>query len=189
MGGKLYCITGPSGSGKTSIARKVFTNECVSITTRPMRDGEVDGVDYYFITKEEFETLFENNELIEAESYDDNYYGLTLGELEGKTKNRDAFFVCTYRGMEQIKKKYDDICSVFLYASEEDCYDNMLARGDSHEKAEQRMKSYDDFMRHMGKYQYVMKNNRGSMDISVLMLHRIIMIEESKGGEQHEPSA
>lgn len=182
MSGKLYCITGPSGSGKTSIARELFARECMSVTTRPMRDGEVDGEDYQFITKEEFLNLQKDGQLMEVAEYDGHFYGLTAQELAKQTRLGDAFFVCTFEGFAQIREKYDNICSVFLYASEEDCYNNMLDRGDSPEKAHQRMKSYDDFIKHRGEYDYVIKNIRGLMGSSILILHRI------RNGESFPPT-
>ncbi len=81
----IYIITGPSGVGKNTIINELSNHLdfyfSVSHTTRPRRENEVNGKDYYFITEEEFENLIKNDQMIEYEQYGDFYYGTSKEEL------------------------------------------------------------------------------------------------------------
>ena len=81
----IYIITGPSGVGKNTIINELFNHLdfyfSVSHTTRPRRENEVNGKDYYFITEEEFENLIKSDQMIEYEQYGDFYYGTSREEL------------------------------------------------------------------------------------------------------------
>ncbi len=82
--GLLFVLSGPSGVGKGTVRRAVFEDEntnfsySISMTTRTKRPGEEEGVDYYFLTKEEFELLIEKDELLDYAQFVDNYYGTPL---------------------------------------------------------------------------------------------------------------
>ena len=86
----IYIITGPSGVGKNTIinelANKIDINFVVSHTTREIRENEIDGVDYHFVSLEKFQNMISNNEFIEFEEFNNNYYGTSIEELE-KTKD------------------------------------------------------------------------------------------------------
>lgn len=85
-GGKLVVISGPSGAGKTSVCRALKqlprVEFSISATTRPMRAGEQDGVDYYFLAKSDFEQRVEQGEFLEWASYNDNLYGTLRAPME-----------------------------------------------------------------------------------------------------------
>ena len=84
---QLIVISAPSGAGKTTIAKRILTSHAdkltfsISATTRAMREGERDGVDYYFLTKEDFLHKIKANELIEYEEIFGNYYGTLDSEI------------------------------------------------------------------------------------------------------------
>ncbi len=88
MKGKLFIVSGPSGSGKSTITKKVrdILNIPLSIsaTTRKPRVGEVDGVDYYFLTTNEFEKKIENDEFFEYANVHGNYYGTLISQIDKK---------------------------------------------------------------------------------------------------------
>lgn len=174
----LFCITGPSGSGKTTIMREVMNNELLSFTTRPMREGEVDGKDYMFITKEEFDMRFGAGELAEWTEYNGYYYGLTMEEINQKMSNKHAFFICDNHGFKQIKEKYDNVVSIFLYGDKKDVYENMVAQGRNKELIKNRLKLYDSEVTNKGQYDYVVKNNRGMKFVTEHIIRNIIYSED-----------
>lgn len=186
--GILFAVTGPSGSGKTSIMRKLMGNEVVSYTTRGQREGEVDGVDYHFITKELYEEMDANGEFAETAEYNGNFYSATKEEVDSKLANGDAFFVCEFEGMKQIKELYEDCVTIFLYADKNDCEKNMLDRGDSPEKVEARLSLYESEMTNAIQYDYIIKNVRGERDTTEILVDYILNFESIvRGGAYNEP--
>lgn len=173
----LFCITGPSGSGKTSIMKNVMDNEVGSITSRTMRNGEVNGREYLFFTKEDALWMVQNDELAEWTEYDGNIYGTTKQELKDKLDNGHAYVICDNHGFEQFKEVYDNVVSIFLYASKEDCFDNMRDRGDTFEKVLNRISTYDDEMANSGQYDYVVRNHSGLKTMTESIIKDIVKTE------------
>jgi len=121
--GSLVVLSGPSGSGKTSIAREVCkrigvdkTMFSISSTTRPPREGEKDGVDYHFISKEEFLEDIEKGYFLEWAEVHGNYYGTSRKPIEKAMKEGKIVFLdIDVQGFESIKKLYANILtSVFV---------------------------------------------------------------------------
>lgn len=175
----IFLITGASGSGKTSIAHEIKKhgcwNECISHTTRPMRDGEKDGETYYFINRKTFEEKYKAGEFAERVEYHGNYYGISKHEIERVLSNgKNVFIIVEYNGYKQIKEIYPNAIGIFLYMSKEDCMINMLLRGDKLEKAQERITSYDEEVKNRGEYSYVIKNVRGKIEYTIGILKWII---------------
>lgn len=172
----LFLITAPSGAGKTTIASKIKKwGECISHTTRPMRDGEVEGVTYYYVNKGQFEAMDSFDEFVETVEYDGNSYGLTKVEVERvMSKNLHAYVIVEHNGYKQIKEKYPDAVGIFLHMSKEDCMANMLLRGDSLDKALARIAKYDEEMKNRDDYDYVIKNVRGKDGNVATIIENII---------------
>jgi guanylate kinase len=184
MSNILFTVTGPSGSGKTTIFRSILNNELLSFTTRPMREGEVNGVDYLFISKEEFDELYEDGVLAEWTEYDGRYYGLTMEEINDKLSHGHAFFVCDNHGYHQVVDKYDNIVSIFLYADKEDCEDNMLDRGDEEGRVKGRLSTYHSEVANRGEYDYVIKNIRGHQEMTREIVAEIVASEIAKADRE-----
>lgn len=118
----LLVISAPSGAGKTTIVKNILENNSdlkfsVSATTRPMRSNEVDGRDYYFLSKEKFELKISNNELIEFEKlYNDNYYGTLKSVIDDSLlNNENLIFDIDVNGGLKIKKIYGkDAVTIFI---------------------------------------------------------------------------
>ena len=111
--GKILVFTAPSGAGKTTIVRhllKTFDNVAfsVSATTRPMRDGEIDGLHYHFISLEAFHAAIENDEFIEYEEvYSGSFYGTLKSELERQWKaGKHVLFDIDVKGALSIKSEF-----------------------------------------------------------------------------------
>lgn len=179
----LYVISGPSGSGKTSNIRQVMTNEVVSFTTRPPREGEVDGFDYVFTTVEEVDRLEASGELVERVSYAGNSYGISKDELYGKLATEDAFVVVDYHGFQQVRELYENYVSIFFSIDVEDARNRMLERGDKPEVIEGRLKTYETELKNQQHYDYVIQNEYGKQAETVQTLKDIIFGKnnQSKG--------
>ena len=126
----MLVLVGPSASGKSAIVKclenKYGIKKFITCTTRPMRVGEVDKVDYYFMDKEEFNVRYNNNEFIETVFYNGNYYG-TLKKEAGINK----VVILEPQGLKNFLESVDNIYSVFLYTDPETLKQRMISRGDS----------------------------------------------------------
>lgn len=118
--GKLFVISGCSGVGKGTLL-KVFLEKnpqielSISATTRKPRPGEVDGVNYFFLTKEEFETAVKNNEFLEWAEFNGNFYGTKEAYVEKKlNEGKNVILEIETRGAFQIKEKKPDVVLIFI---------------------------------------------------------------------------
>ena len=118
--GKLLIISGPSGVGKGTIVKQVIKKETntllsVSSTTRKPRPNEVNGTDYYFISKDEFEKKISNNEFAEYANYAGNYYGTDKSAIQNiLSQGKNLILEIDVQGALQIKKIYNDAISIFI---------------------------------------------------------------------------
>lgn len=161
----IFLITAPSGAGKTTIAQAIAKGghweECISHTTRAMRDGEVEGKTYYFVDREQFAQMDKNGELAERVEYNGNRYAVSKAEIERVlAKGKHVFIIVENDGYNQIKEQYPDAVGIFLHMSKEDCFANMLLRGDTFQGATERIELYDEEMKNSVEYDYVVKNVR-----------------------------
>lgn len=120
--GKLIIISGPSGAGKSTIVRALMAQSpgaffSVSATTRAMRPGETEGVDYLFVTREEFRELIRTDGLLEWAEYVDNYYGTPAKPvLEKLEQGFDVILDIESRGARQVMDRYPEAISIFVCA-------------------------------------------------------------------------
>ena len=118
--GKLIILSGPSGVGKSTVvakAMKLRDDLCfsVSVTTRKPRPGEVDGKDYFFISKEQFDQMAENNELLEYATYVENSYGTPLRFVEDRLSNGiNVILDIEVQGARQVFTKRPDALTIFI---------------------------------------------------------------------------
>ena len=146
--GLLIVFSGPSGVGKGTVRREIFESSenqfqySVSMTTRAQRPGEVDGVDYFFRTREEFEELIRQGQMLEYAEYVGNYYGTPLTYVnETLDKGIDVFLEIEVQGALQVKKKVPDAVFIFLTPPDlDELQDRLVGRGtDSAEVIAQRI--------------------------------------------------
>ena len=138
MRGKLIVISGPSGVGKSNAAKEV-TAQCetpqfsVSATTRPMRPGEVDGKNYYFVSRDAFQRLIDEDQLLEYAEYVGNYYGTPVGPLdEALAAGRDVLLDIEVQGALRVKSRRPDAILIFMLApSFQDIEARLYGRGDT----------------------------------------------------------
>ncbi|MEM9545912.1 MAG: guanylate kinase [Bacteroidota bacterium] len=118
--GKMFIFTAPSGAGKTTIVRHLlekydFLDFSISATTREKRAHEIDGVDYYFLSKEEFERRVENDEFLEWEVVYEDRYGTLKSEVERVwSLNKHIVFDIEVKGATNIKHLYGDRCKAIF---------------------------------------------------------------------------
>ncbi len=119
--GLLIVLSGPSGVGKGTVRKAIFEHPetdfkySISMTTREKREGEVDGVDYFFKTKEEFESLIEQDKFIEYAQYVGNYYGTPVDYVEQTMADgHDVFLEIEVEGAKQVREKFPEALFIFL---------------------------------------------------------------------------
>ncbi|MBR6502356.1 MAG: guanylate kinase [Clostridia bacterium] len=118
--GRVYIISGPSGSGKDTVMKKVFEREpnlafSISSITRAMRPGEVEGEKYNFISRERFEEMIANDELLEHNVFVGNYYGTPKAPVLKCIENgQDMLIEVDVNGAVQIREKMPEVISIFV---------------------------------------------------------------------------
>lgn len=134
--GNLFVITAPSGAGKDTILNKILKVDpklflSVSATTRPMREGEINGKHYHFLSKEDFLKEIENDGLIEYAMYADNYYGTPTKYVDSKLEEGfDVIVEIEVQGANNVRKKYKDATLIFINApSFEELERRLIGRG------------------------------------------------------------
>ena len=118
--GFVLVLSGPSGAGKDTVINELLKRDdkivvSISMTTRKPRPGEVDGVNYYFVTKEEFEEKIRNDEMLEYAQYGSNYYGTPKAPVKAWTDaGMTVILEIEVQGASKIKEQQPDICTMFL---------------------------------------------------------------------------
>ncbi len=118
---KLFIFTGPSGVGKGTILADFFKKSdhkivySISNTTRAPRDGEINGMHYFFVSKDEFEKLIEQNSFLEYANYSGNYYGTNKSFVEGQiAQGKSVLLEIELQGALQVMEKCPDAISIFI---------------------------------------------------------------------------
>lgn len=170
--GLLIVFSGPSGVGKGTVRQEIFSTPdhkfdySVSMTTRPQRPGEVDGVDYFFRTREEFEALIKEGQMLEYAEYAGNYYGTPLSYVnETLDKGIDVFLEIEVQGALQVKSKVPDGVFIFLTPPDlEELEERLVGRGtDSPEVIAQRIERAKEEIALMREYDYAVVNDQVSL--------------------------
>ncbi len=165
--GLLFVLSSPSGAGKTSIARALLQDDSnlkmsISVTTRPPRPGEIDGVDYYFVSKKRFAHMVDTGELLEHAKVFDNYYGTPKAPVaKALNDGQDVLFDIDWQGGQQLAEQmHDDLVKVFvLPPSTEDLEKRLRTRAqDSDTVVRGRMAKSADEMSHFAEYDWVIVN-------------------------------
>ena len=142
--GRLYVFSGPSGVGKDTVLSLLLSRsdltKSVSATTRAPREGETDGVDYYFVTKEQFETLIREGGMLEYTVYAGNYYGTPKAPVEAwLAEGKDVILKIEVDGGAQIKTLMPESIGIFILPpSKEELERRLRMRGTDSEEAVQK---------------------------------------------------
>ncbi len=186
--GVLYIISAPSGAGKSTLCKAVRHHfpemlYSVSRTTRAPRPGETDGVDYFFISRKEFEKGIAEKKWAEWAKVHDNYYGTCAQDIDaGLAAGKDILLDIDVQGARQIVMRYPDAVTIFIMPpSMEELQRRLETRGtDSPQTIARRLKNAVDEMAQRHDYRHVVIND--NLDQSVDQL--VTLIAEGKSGKR-----
>ncbi|MBZ4687054.1 MAG: guanylate kinase [Clostridia bacterium] len=186
----LIVLSGPSGAGKGTLS-KLLVKEMpnlycsVSATTRPKREGEVDGVNYYFISEEEFMEMKAKGEFLEWAKVYDNYYGTPIKKVEEQLrKGNDVLLEIDIQGALQVKKRFSKGVFIFIVPpSIDELKRRIIKRGtDPQEVINKRMSCVQDELSYVSEYDYVVVND--NLETALEKLKAIITAEKCRPHRQ-----
>lgn len=184
--GLLFVLSSPSGAGKSTIARMLMDNDpgvdmSVSATTRPKREGEIDGVHYHFVTDSEFDRMLESGAFLEWAHVFGFRYGTLRNEvLKVIEAGRDVLLDIDWQGTQQLKQVDPDIVRVFILPpSMHELERRLRSRGtETEEVIQRRMNRAAAEISHWAEYDYVLINN--DADKCCELVHNILKAERLK---------
>jgi guanylate kinase len=177
--GILAIISGFSGAGKGTVVNKLLEKDnyavSISATTREPRQGEVDGKNYFFKSRDEFENMIENNQLIEYAEYVGNYYGTPRDYVFKKLEEGyDVILEIEMQGALKVKEKFPETALIFITPpSADELKKRLVGRGtETIEQIDKRMSRAVDECDYMNKYDYIVLND--DLDECVDEIHRLL---------------
>ena len=190
--GVLTVVSGFSGAGKGTVMKRLIQKYddyalSISVTTRNPREGERDGIEYFFKTKEEVETMIENDEFLEYARYVDNYYGTPRFYVEEMlAKGKNVILEIEIQGAMQIKAKNPEAVLVFVTPpSFEELRNRLVGRGtETADVIESRLRRASEEAEGMLSYDYILVNDQ--VEDCVDRLHQIILSERARAQRNEE---
>ncbi len=184
--GMLVVFSAPSGCGKDTVFNELCKRhdniiESVSATTRKPRKGEVNGIDYFFLSEDEFHHMIENNGLLEYAKYNGNYYGTPVRAVkEAIKKGKICFLIIEVQGAQKVMKLFPDCVSIFLLPPSEEVLRKRLygRHTDSTQMIENRLDIAKVEMAFKDKYTYNVVND--DLEVCVDTIDKILCEEYKK---------
>lgn len=186
--GLLFIVSGPAGSGKGTVVNELIAKHpsltlSISATTRQPRPGEVDGVHYHFISKEEFEQRINDGKMLEYATYSGNYYGTPQKEVEeAMNEGKDVILEIEVAGAMQIKEKIKDSVAIMLTPPCRDVLEARLrGRGtETEDVIKWRLERAKEELSLMPQYDYSVINEDNKSDECAEMIYTIIKAEHQR---------
>lgn len=182
--GMLFVLSGPSGVGKGTVRKALFEQEdinfaySISMTTRQPRDGEVDGKDYFFVTKDQFKKAIDQGQMLEYAQYVDNFYGTPLKYVNDTLDSgQDVFLEIDVNGATQVREKMPEGILIFLTPPDLlELKNRLINRGtESIEVIEKRIEQAKQEILMMKHYDYAVVNDK--IENAVENIRQIINVE------------
>ena len=181
----MVVLSSPSGVGKTTITKKIQQKYqsfklSVSHTTRTPRSNEVNGVDYHFVSKKEFEKLIENNEFYEYAKIFDNYYGTLKKFIDETFTENDIIFDIDWQGTKQLSRfKNLELLKIYLIPTDKKELKKRLIERNQNTKEEiqKRFNAYEEDIKHWSDYDYIIINK--NLDICFKQIENIIHTQQN----------
>ena len=181
----MVILSSPSGVGKTTLTKKIQQKYqsfkiSVSHTTRTPRSNEVDGVDYFFVSKKKFKELIMENKFYEYAKIFENYYGTHKENVDKAIIKNDIIFDIDWQGTKQLSKfKKLNLIKIFLLASDKnDLRERLIKRNQNTQKEiEKRLKSFNEDVKHWNDYDYIVINK--NLDVCFKQIENIIELNKT----------
>ncbi len=175
--GTLFVISAPSGAGKTSLVAEMLKNDAklgvsISHTTRPMREGEQDGVNYHFVSRDEFEAMIARGDFLEHADVFGNYYGTSqVWVRETLARGEDVILEIDWQGAEQVRRLVPECVSIFIVPpSAEVLRERLTGRGtDAPDVVERRLKEATEECSHALEFDYLVVNDQFGVALADLL--------------------
>jgi len=187
--GHLFIVAAPSGAGKTTLVRALLKADpriklSVSYTTRPPRPGETDGVDYHFVSEEQFLAMMKAGEFLESAKVHGCYYGTSQAWAENVMRQGDDLLLeIDWQGAAQVRKIFPNAVSIFILPPSEDALRERLnKRGlDSDEVIARRLANAHEEIQHVAEFDYVIINtvfDDALRDLQAVFLTQRLRVEK-----------
>lgn len=184
--GKLFILSAPSGTGKTSLTRALLQTDIdlslsVSYTSRPIRAGEIEGRDYYFVERKVFEDMMKRGEFIESAEVYKNLYGTSQKWInKAIDSGKDILLEIDSQGAQQVRRLFPSVVSIFVLPPSLEILENRLRNRnqDSNEVIARRMDAAKEEISHVSEYDYVIIND--NMDAAIRDIACVVHSERLK---------
>ena len=182
----MVILSSPSGVGKTTLTKKIqqkYPNFKISVshTTRIPRSNEVDGVDYHFVSKENFKKLIDQNQFYEYAKIFENYYGTLRKTVDEDIISNDLIFDIDWQGTKQLTQ-FNNLKLIKIYLipdSKEELKKRLIKRDqNTKEEVDRRYKSFNEDVKHWNDYDYIIINK--NLDICFKQIENIILLHKNK---------
>jgi guanylate kinase len=182
----MVILSSPSGVGKTTLTKKIQQKHqsfkiSVSHTTRSARTNEIDGIDYFFISKDKFKKLIKEDKFYEYAQIFGNYYGTLKKNVDDTLKNNDILFDIDWQGTKQLSKfKNLKLIKIYLIAENKEVLKQRLTKRNQNtpEEVERRFKAFDEDITHWNDYDYIVINK--NLEACFKQIEKIILNKKKK---------